>query len=99
MATSVDEGKVKISRSFLHADNFSLVPGVYLSDIASVASFRGASAPRFYAAWVTDLDFVLPSSLLSTRRPLSTCFSSSRNGGRKRTTVSWVLFNKTPSLI
>jgi hypothetical protein len=39
----------------------------------------------------------LLSSFLSTRMPLSTCFSSSMNGGRKRTTVSCVLLNRTPS--
>jgi len=37
------------------------------------------------------------SSFFSTRIPLSTCFSSSKNGGKNRTTVSCVLLNRTPS--
>src|ERR1700674_2822436 len=39
----------------------------------------------------------LPSSFFSTLMPLSTCFSSRRNGGRKRRTVSWVALKSTPS--
>src|SRR5215467_12475035 len=38
----------------------------------------------------------LPNSFFSRRIPLSTCFSCSRNGGRKRSTVSWVLLKSTP---
>jgi hypothetical protein len=38
-----------------------------------------------------------PSSFFNTRIPLSMCFSSIKKGGRKRTTVSCVLLNKTPS--
>ena len=38
-----------------------------------------------------------PSNFFSTRIPLSMCFSSIRNGGRKRTTVSCVLLKSTPS--
>ena len=38
-----------------------------------------------------------PSSFFNTRIPLSMCFSSIRNGGRNRRTVSCVLLNRTPS--
>ena len=62
---------------------------------------RNSSGSTFSRALCHEMNyaafFLLPSNLLSTRIPRSTCFSSIRNGGRNRTTVSCVLLNSTPS--
>ena len=60
----------------------------------SVSSETPSLHSSYAAAWVFRF---LPSSFFRTRMPLSTCFSSSRNGGRKRRTVSCVLLKSTPS--
>jgi len=75
-------------------------PLLFCSESRSTAR-RGK--PRLYrdAAETKFCAFVfllyLPSNFFSTRMALSTCFSSSRNGGRKRRTVSWVTLKSTPS--
>jgi hypothetical protein len=55
------------------------------------------SAPALFTLVYAASFFFFFSSFLSTRMPLSTCFSSSKNGGKNLITVSWVLLKSTPS--
>src|SRR4051812_1564998 len=94
-------------------DNFLILSGLYLRETTPLSLHFGElrlpvflllAAPvkpaeaRFWAAKdVHAALLLLPSSFFKTRIPLSTCFSWSKNGGKKRRTVSCVLLNKTPS--
>jgi hypothetical protein len=55
------------------------------------------SRPAFWAAAQAAAFLFFLSSFFSTRIPLSTCFSSSKNGGKNLTTVSCVELKSTPS--
>ena len=64
---------------------------VETSVAASVPDPRDGADPVYAAFFL-----FLPKSFFNTRMPLSTCFSSSKKGGRKRSTVSCVTLNSTP---
>ena len=55
---------------------------------AKTAELALTKASPLLVSLYIDFFRFLPSSFFSTLMPLSTCFSSSRKGGRKRRTVS-----------
>ena len=90
---------------FHPADNSTAAAALYVSDIAFISFAGELRLPVFVrcalGAGSLQAAFCrgrfLPSNFFSTRTPLSTCFSCSKNGGKKRTTVSCVLLKSTPS--
>ena len=94
-------------------DNSLRLAGLYLSETTPLSlhfgelrlpDFFGCHPARvLWASWklatyAAAAFRFFPSNLFRTRIPLSMCFSSIRNGGRKRTTVSCVLLKRTPAL-